>query len=105
LADGAANPYLLPAALIASGLDGMEHQRDPGDRHDNNAYTDPLPSGTVKHLPANLLDALRCLEADTVLTPILGSALVSAYTKLKHQEWNEYSTHISPWELEATLDC
>lgn len=105
LADGAANPYLLPAALIASGLDGMKHQRDPGDRRDNNAYTDPLPSGILNRLPANLLDALRCLEADTVLTPILGSVLVLAYTKLKHQEWNEYSTHISPWELETTLDC
>ncbi|MEQ9667456.1 MAG: hypothetical protein RLO19_03775 [Coleofasciculus sp. G2-EDA-02] len=30
LADGAANPYLLPAALIAIGLDGIENKRDPG---------------------------------------------------------------------------
>jgi hypothetical protein len=41
---------------------------DSGDLHDNNAYTNPLPTGTVKQLPANSLDALRCLEADTVLT-------------------------------------
>ncbi|HTL88391.1 MAG TPA: type III glutamate--ammonia ligase, partial [Leptolyngbya sp.] len=32
LADGAANPYLLPAALIATGLDGIVQKRDPGAR-------------------------------------------------------------------------
>lgn len=105
LADGAANPYLLPAALIAAGLDGIAQQRDPGPRRDNNAYTDPLPAGTVQYLPMNLLDALRHLETDTILPPILGKDFVAAYTRLKHQEWQAYSTRISPWELENTLDC
>ncbi len=105
LADGSANPYLLPAALIAAGLDGMQHQRDPGPRHDNNAYTDPLPADKVRYLPTNLLDALRGLEADTILPPLLGPEFVKAYTTLKHQEWHAYSTRISPWELENTLDC
>jgi glutamine synthetase type III len=105
LADGAANPYLLPAALIAAGLDGIEQKRDPGPRYDNNAYTDPLPVGTVQALPANLLDALRCLEADTILTSRLGKPFVKSYTTLKHQDWHRHSTQISPWELETTLDC
>jgi glutamine synthetase len=105
LADGAANPYLLPAALIASGLDGIKHQREAGKRYDNNSYTDPLPFGTVKQLPANLLDALRCLDANTILPDALGSEFVQSYIKLKQREWNDYSTRISPWELENTLDC
>lgn len=105
LADGAANPYLLPAALIASGLDGIEHKRDPGPRSDNNNYTDALPSGKVKPLPSNLLDALRCLEANPILPPTLGQEFVKSYLKLKHQEWHNYSSRISPWELENTLDC
>lgn len=103
LADGAANPYLLPAALIAAGLDGITQKRDPGDRRDNNSYTEPLQD--VKHLPANLLDALRCLEANSILTEALGQPFTSAYLKLKHQEWNEYSACISSWELDHTLDC
>jgi len=105
LADGAVNPYLLPAALIAAGLDGITQQRDPGLRYDNNTYVDPLPPDKVKHLPSNLLDALRHLKADQILTSALGQPLVSAYLKLKHQIWNEYSAHISTWELEQTLDC
>lgn len=104
LPDGAANPYLLPAALIALGLDGITQQRDPGPRNDRNSYIDPLPS-TIKQLPANLLDALRCLEANTVLAERLGSAFITSYLKLKNREWQDYSSRISPWELENTLDC
>ncbi|VEP12385.1 hypothetical protein H1P_1470002 [Hyella patelloides LEGE 07179] len=38
LADGAANPYLLPAAIIAAGLDDIERQIDSSDRSNNNSY-------------------------------------------------------------------
>jgi glutamine synthetase len=105
LADGAANPYLLPAALIAIGLDGISNKSNPGPRYDNNNYTDPLPPEKVKPLPPNLLDALRCLEANSVLPQSLGQEFVKSYLKLKHQEWHNYSSRISPWELENTLDC
>jgi len=105
LADGAANPYLLPAALIAAGLDGITHNRDPGKRADNNSYTDPLPSAAAQKLPGNLLDALRCLETNAVMAKALGRDFVRSYIKLKYQEWHDYSTRISPWELENTLDC
>lgn len=104
LADGAANPYLLAASLIASGLDGITQKRDPGDRADYNSYTDP-PSADTKKLPSNLLDALRCLEADSILSPLLGQEFVKSYLKLKQQEWQRHSSHISSWELENTLDC
>lgn len=105
LADGAANPYLLPAALIAAGLDGIRQKRDPGVRCDNNSYTDPLPAGTARSLPANLLDAIRALEHHDLLAEALGREFVSAYVKLKYREWQDYSTRISPWELETTIDC
>lgn len=105
LPDGAANPYLLPAALIAAGLDGIAQKRDPGVRRDNNSYTDPLPPDQAKVLPANLLDALRCLEKNEVIGRSLGEAFTTAYLKLKYQEWQQSSACITPWELETTLDC
>jgi glutamine synthetase type III len=105
LPDGSANPYLLPAALIAAGLDGITQKRDPGPRYDNNTYTDPLPEGTVKALPTSLLDALGRLESSDIFLKALGDPFVTAYLKLKHQEWRNYSACISPWELENTLDC
>ncbi|MBW4443430.1 MAG: type III glutamate--ammonia ligase [Plectolyngbya sp. WJT66-NPBG17] len=105
LADGAANPYLLPATLIAAGLDGIVQKRDPGVRRDNNTYTDPLPASEVKALPKNLLDALRCLESNEVISRSLGEPFTTAYLKLKHQEWNQFMSCVTPWEVENTLDC
>jgi glutamate---methylamine ligase len=105
LADGAANPYLLPAALIAAGLDGIAQKRSPGDRSNTNTYTDLQFTKTSKTLPTNLLDALRCLEANTGLSEALGTSFTASYLKLKYQEWGHHNTQISPWETETTLDC
>ena len=38
LMDGAANPYLMQAGILACGLDGIEGNRDPGDPLDINMY-------------------------------------------------------------------
>jgi glutamine synthetase type III len=105
LPDGATNPYLLQAAVIAAGLDGLTQRRDPGPRLDNNMYTDPLPASEVRRLPLNLLDALRALRANEVLSSALGTPFVDAYTKLKEREWHEHNAQISPWERQMTLDC
>ena len=102
LPDGATNPYLLAASLVAVGLDGIEHKRDPGPRYDNNSYTDPLPA---QELPTNLLDALRALEGNSILKEALGADFVQSYLKLKRQELQSYNSEISAWELENTLDC
>jgi glutamate---methylamine ligase len=105
LPDGAANPYLLPAVLIAAGLDGIARKLDPGVRRDNNSYTDPLPADEVKTLPGNLLDALRVMEKSEVIERSLGRSFTTAYLKLKYQEWQQSTACITPWELETTLDC
>jgi glutamate---methylamine ligase len=104
LADGAVNPYLMPAAVLAAGLDGIAQQRDPGPRLDINMYTDGHRVENAKKLPLNLLDALRALGGSTVLREGLGD-LVGAYLKLKHGEWNDYARHLTQWERDTTLDC
>jgi glutamine synthetase len=105
LADGSANPYLLQAAVIAAGLDGISQHREPGRRLDNNMYTHPLPESEVRRLPANLLDALRALRADETFARALGMPFIEAYSKLKEREWCEHHAQISPWERQTTLDC
>lgn len=105
LADGAVNPYLLQASILAAGLDGIAKQTDPGKRLDINMYTDGHKVKDAKKLPLNLLDALRALEANDTLKATLGEGFVSAYTKLKHGEWNAYAAYLSDWERQATLDC
>ncbi|WP_174284796.1 type III glutamate--ammonia ligase [Sphingomonas bacterium] len=104
LADGAVNPYLMPAVTLAAGLDGIAHRRDPGPRLDINMYTDGQNVGDVKKLPLNMLDALRALAGSDVLKNATGT-LVPAYLKLKHGEWNDYARHLTQWERDTTLDC
>jgi len=105
LPDGAVNPYLLPAALLAAGLDGMANSRDPGPRLDINMYTEGAKVPKAKQLPLNLLDALRALEASAVLKDQLGEAVVGSYLKLKHSDWNEHCRQLTEWERQMTLDC
>jgi len=104
LADGATNPYLLPAAVLAAGMDGMEKKLDPGKRLDIDMYAEPHKARGAKRLPLNLLDALRELYRNKVLKEALGPA-VDAFIKLKTEEWNAYTRHLTEWERETTLDC
>ncbi len=106
LPDGAANPYLLPAAILAAGLDGIARKADPGKALDINMYTEghKAPAGTRK-LPLNLLDALRLTDGSKVLRRELGAEFVDAYVKLKTAEWNDFTRHLTDWERRNTLDC
>jgi glutamine synthetase len=104
LADGAANPYLLPAAVLVAGMDGVVNKRDPGKRLDINMYTDGHTVTDAKRLPLNLLDALRALEKSSILRGALGDELVDGFLKLKTIEWNDYSRFLTQWERDNTLD-
>ena len=105
LADGAANPYLLPATVLAAGLDGIENAQDPGKRLDINMYTDGDKARNAAKLPLNLLDALRTLDKSTVLKKALGEDFTASYLKLKHADWDNYCRHLTEWERQTTLDC
>ena len=105
LADGAANPYLLMAGILAAGSDGMAKETDPGKRLDIDMYSEPHKARGVRKLPLNLLDALRALEKDRILCNAMGAEFTTAYLKLKHEDWNSYARHLTDWEREHTLDC
>ncbi len=102
LPDSGCNPYLVHAALIAAGLDGIERELEPGEPQNINLYalseTERKEKG-IEILPQNLNEALDALEADTVLTERLGQEIVGEFIKVKRAEWIEYSRHVSDWEL------
>ena len=105
LMDGAANPHLLQASVLAAGLDGMANKRDPGKRLDINMYEEGHKARGAKKLPLNLLDAIRLTQKSKVLRAQLGDEAIDSYTKLKLEEWNSYSAALTAWEREHTLDC
>ena len=104
LPDGAANPYLLQAVIIAAGLDGIRTSADPGKRWDIDMYAEGHKVTDAPKLPLNLLDALRAYDMDKGLKTAMGDEFSSAYIKMKMQEWNAYVSHFSSWEKDNTLD-
>lgn len=104
LPDGAANPYLLQAVIIAAGLNGIHKKADPGKRLDIDMYQLGHTVTDAPRLPLNLLDALRNFEKDTELKQALGEDFSAAYIKMKTQEWNAYASHLTQWERDNTLD-
>jgi glutamine synthetase len=104
LPDGAANPYLLQAVVLAAGLDGIETSAHPGQRYDIDMYQLGHTVKDAPRLPLNLLDAIRSFDRDAGLKAALGDEFSSSYIKLKQTEWNSYSSHLTNWEREHTLD-
>jgi glutamine synthetase len=106
LPDGACNPYLATAAVIAAGLDGIENKLDPGKPHNMNLYElspEELKAEGIEILPQNLHEALLALEQDTLLCDALGP-VAGEFLSLKHREWVEYMRHVSDWELKSYLE-
>ncbi|WP_275406493.1 type III glutamate--ammonia ligase [Rhodoligotrophos defluvii] len=104
LPDGAANPYLLQAAVLAAGTAGVASKADPGKRYDIDMYAEGHRVKNAAKLPLNLLDALRAFERDKGLRQAMGEDFSQAYLKLKYQEWNSYASHFTEWERLHTLD-
>src|SRR5580692_1313409 len=75
LPDSGCNPYLVSAALIAAGLDGIDNKIDPGPAQNINLYLlspEELAAQGIKLLPQSLHEAIDALEADAVICNGLG---------------------------------
>ena len=107
---GPTHPYLLQAAVLAAGLDGIARNLDPGEAQTNDNYANPLPAGSCGKLPCSLGEALAALEADAVLKEALGESFCQSYLKLRGQQWQHFQglgrsgAAISDWERETGLD-
>ncbi|GGE05542.1 type III glutamate--ammonia ligase [Aureimonas endophytica] len=104
LPDGAVNPYLLQAIVIAAGLDGIRRRADPGPHRDIDMYREGHTITDAPRLPLNLLDALREYEKDEDLRAAMGSDFSSAFLTLKKREWDTHCSQFTAWEHETTLD-
>jgi glutamine synthetase len=104
--DGAANPYLAMAALLAAGLDGIESKADPGKRNNDNLYEVPeeeLRRRGIDFLPTTLSEALDCLEEDGIVKTALGEEYAAYYLRVKREEWRQYHRSVSAWETDHYL--
>jgi glutamine synthetase len=98
--DGAANPYLALAAVLAAGLDGVTRDVDPG------AAGTGSDAVVRPDLPPTLLHAVDALGADPVVTAALdaaGPGVAEYFAALKRAEFLDWHSTVGAWEHDRYL--
>jgi glutamine synthetase len=100
--DGAGNPYLQFAVLLATGLDGIKNKIDPGDPVELNvyhmSYEERKERGIVS-LPESLKEALDELETSDLMKETLGETAFENFLVEKRKEWDLYRVQVTEWEV------
>ena len=105
--DPSCNPYLALAAMMASGLDGVERELECGEPVNRNIFDMSQREKKrlkIVQLPASLDEALSFMEKDKLLREALGDHIFDHFLYNKRTEWADYIKEIHNWELERYLD-
>jgi glutamine synthetase len=94
------NPYLAFAATIAAGLHGIEHELDPADRFDGNAYAAPQ----LPRVPESLHEALDAFAGSKVAADAFGSDVHEHLLNTGRQELAHFNRAVTDWELHRNFD-
>ena len=104
--DPMANPYLALAAILASGLEGINNSIELVPPVYDNIFEltrEEREAKGIKNLPENLKDAIKELRHDSLLRDVLGEHTYEKYVLAKQIEWDEYRKLVSPWEIKKYL--
>lgn len=104
--DGAANPYLTLALVLAAGMDGVKNHIAPPDSVNENIASFSAQEKAdrgIESLPENLQEALECFRTDPLIREVLGEHLMEKFITKKQEEWNEYALKVSQWEIDTYL--
>lgn len=92
-----ANPYIILAAAIASGLWGIENRAEPEPLVEGNAYDRKFPERLA--LPRTLWESAQRLKESKMAREWFGDAFVEHYAATREWEEREFRKHITDWEL------
>ncbi len=104
--DPACNPYLAFAVMLAAGLDGIEKGYElPADVTDDvyEMSAEQREECGITQLPESLNAAIEAMEKSELMRDTLGDQVFEWFIRNKRQEWHEYRTRVTPWELESGL--
>ena len=104
LPDPSSNPYLVSAAMLAAGLDGIRQQMQvPAPIDETILQQDRARLRQVQVLPNSLRQALEALSDDEVMLAALGPYISDRYLAAKRKEYDDYSRQVTQWELKEYL--
>ena len=90
---GDVNPYLAFAALIASGLHGIEQGLEAPPPLEGNAY-----ESDAERFPSTLRDAIAALETGTMARAAFGDQVVDHYLNYARTEQGLFDRFVTDWE-------
>lgn len=100
-ADPTANPYLLLAACLTAGLNGIKEQKMPMKPVTSNIFEmseEQRAKLGIKPLPSTLHNAIKAFKADDLMQEALGEHLTKSFIESKELEWSQYTQSVSSWE-------
>jgi glutamine synthetase len=104
--DPSADPYLAMAAVIQAGLDGVEKAMTPPPPKDSNIFDltpEQRKAADIHSLPKNLREAVREFKYSEFAKYAVGEHVHGKYVEAKQEEWQEYTTRVSQWEIDKYL--
>jgi glutamine synthetase len=104
--DSACNPYLAYAAILGAGLRGVEkgYELPPATEDDVWSLTErERRAAGFASLPQNLNEALSELENSELVAETLGEEVFDFFLRNKREEWNNYRSRVTPYELSSML--
>lgn len=104
--DPSCNPYLEMAICLAAGLDGIKKGMKVPEPVDTNIFemtNEELAEHGIETLPSSLEEAMNEFEADPFIKEALGEHVYEKYLAGKREEWDEYRTNVSQWEVNKYL--
>lgn len=106
--DPSCNPYLAFTAMLASAMDGIDNNLKPPKPMDHvNIYElnlEERQGNNIGELPSSLIEALEELENDNLIKNALGEEIYTAFMRAKMEEWKNYSTYVTDWEVKNYLE-
>jgi glutamine synthetase len=104
--DPSANPYLVLALALAAGLDGIKNKMTPPPSVDKNIFAmtpAEREAADIKSLPGSLEEAVEFMKKDDLIKNTLGDHIFTKYIEAKTEEWDDYRTKVTKWELDNYL--
>jgi glutamine synthetase len=107
--DPTANIYLLEAALLLAGLDGIKNKIDPGDPVEENVYklsAEKKREYRIGSLPVSLKGALDSFSSDLkFLEDVFSKDFLDTYLELKYKEYTSFAQTPTAWEVSMYADA
>lgn len=105
-ADPTANPYLLLAACLSAGLNGIKEAKKPMAPITSNVFEmseEERAKRGIKPLPSTLHNAVKAFKADPLIQKALDEHLTQSFIDSKNLEWAKYNQSVSDWERDRYM--